>query len=71
MLNDKAQVMMLLKEAARSDRLAEALDVVTAHSRGAGVPDWQRIRAAIAMLLRIPEAPAAHPSAVMLARGRN
>lgn len=59
MLNDKAQVMMLLKEAAAYDRLALALDVVTDHTR-AGVPDWWRIRAALdAMLVDVRHPPSA------------
>jgi len=53
MLNDKAQVMILLKEAAARDCLASALDVVTGNTR-AGVPDWARIRDAVdAMLVEV------------------
>jgi len=59
MLNEKAQVMILLKEASVLDCLAEALDVVTSHTR-AGTPDWGRIRLAIdAMLAGARRAPPA------------
>jgi len=58
MLNDKAQVMILLKEAAAHDCLARALDVVTLHTR-AGVPDWGRIREAVEAMLVSVRAPAA------------
>ena len=50
MLNDKAEVMILLKEATRLDCLARALDIVTYHAR-AGLPDWGRIREAIAVMV--------------------
>lgn len=50
MLNDKAQVMILLKEAAARGCLAAALDIVTTDTR-AGVPDWARIRTAIDTML--------------------
>lgn len=50
MLNEKAQVMILLKEAAAVDCLARALDIVTSHTRG-GTPDWARIRLAIDAML--------------------
>lgn len=56
MLNDKAQVMILLKEAAAHDCLARALDVVTLHTR-AGVPDWGRIREAVDAMLATVRAP--------------
>jgi hypothetical protein len=56
MLNEKAQVMILLKEAAAVDCLARALDIVTGHTRG-GTPDWARIRLAIEAML-VPTRPA-------------
>lgn len=67
MLNDKAQVMMLLKEAAARECLATALDVVTRHTR-AGVPDWACIRTAIEHLLS--EVRRAQPTAVGSARSQ-
>ncbi|MGE3772518.1 MAG: hypothetical protein AB7I32_06300 [Gammaproteobacteria bacterium] len=50
MSNDKAQVMILLKEAIARGCLATALDVVTRHTR-AGGPDWACIRDAVDAML--------------------
>ncbi len=50
MSNDKAQVIVLLKEAVARDCLACALEVVTRHTR-VGAPDWARIRDAVDAML--------------------
>ena len=56
MLNDKAQVMMLLKEAARRDQLAAAMEILAEYSKARGVPEWPAIRTAIDAMLAAPRA---------------
>ncbi len=66
MLNEKAQVMILLREASTLDCLAAALDIVTGHTRSA-TPDWPRIRVAVdAMLTGARPRPASGPTAAPL-----
>lgn len=52
MLSDKAQAMMLLKEAATRRRLDAAMAVITGNTVAETMPDWGRIREQLQALLR-------------------
>lgn len=59
MLSDKAQAMMLVKEAATRRRLDAAMAVVTGNTVAETVPDWRRIREQLQVLLQCDEPPVA------------